>query len=328
MSILVVDDSHKHRTLVEHLLKKGGFEDILLADTAESAFSLLGVDEDRSSSEVNLILMDVLLPKINGIEACRIIKTAKHLNEIPIVMVTGISDLDNLEMAFEAGAVDCIIKPVRKVQLLAKVRALLRLKLAIDQLKVREKDLMEVTRQLREANRMLEGLSLLDGLLEIPNRRYFDQYIDREWRSAVRDESPLSILIIDIDHFKAYNDTYGHLCGDACLKQVASTLSSALRRPGDFVARFGGEEFIAVLSGVKLDAASFLAEEMRRMVEGMSTDHCCSGACSCVTVSIGVASVVPKRGSEPKALIEAADQALYEAKESGRNLVRCRILEE
>jgi diguanylate cyclase (GGDEF)-like protein len=179
----------------------------------------------------------------------------------------------------------------------------------------------ERTRQLEEANRTLERLSQLDGLTGVANRRRFDEALDAEWRRGCRTGAPLSLVLVDIDAFKAYNDTYGHLHGDECLRQVAVALAGALGRAGDLVARYGGEEFAALLSGVAYEEAAVVAERLRANVQALRVPHAASPAARVVTVSVGVATLVPFERGDAATLVAAADQALYEAKRRGRNRV-------
>ncbi len=183
--------------------------------------------------------------------------------------------------------------------------------------KVRE--LLEVKRRLEEANQRLESLSLLDALTGIPNRRRFDEFMAMEFRRSVRKAEPLSLIMIDVDFFKAFNDCYGHLEGDRCLRQVAKTLDAALKRPTDMVARYGGDEFVAVLPGTDREGAVFMAEDMRKRVETLAIPHGVSLVADRVTVSLGTASIVPPVDFSPCALMQIADKALYEVKKQGRN---------
>lgn len=323
MSILIVDDSEDERVLLERLLRGGGFTDIILAESAREAFNYLSLDGSAGhAEEVDLILMDLLMPEIDGIEACRRIKADEQLQDILIIMVTVKDEVESLKIALDSGAIDYIPKPVNVVELLARVRSALTLKQEMDRRKARERELVELTRQLTDANQMLERLSFLDGLTGIANRRYFDELIDQLWRRAAREVSPLSLIMVDIDFFKSFNDTYGHQQGDVCLKQVAKALSDVLRRPGDFVARYGGEEFVAILSNTEIEGAGVVAETMRSNVAALGIPHAKSQAGDRVTVSVGVGSMVPERNSEPSELISAVDQALYAAKEGGRNRVK------
>jgi diguanylate cyclase (GGDEF)-like protein len=178
----------------------------------------------------------------------------------------------------------------------------------------------ERTQQLGDANRVLEGLSARDGLTGVANRRHFDEALNREWRRAVREESSLSLILTDVDSFKAYNDTYGHLRGDDCLKAVAEALTESLGRPSDLCARYGGEEFAVILPNTEKSGALIVGERLRKAVEERRLAHARSPASAYVTVSAGVASVRPLDGdADPLSLVAAADAALYEAKEQGRN---------
>ena len=182
--------------------------------------------------------------------------------------------------------------------------------------------LEEANHQLEEANQRLELLTIQDELTGIANRRHFNAVLEQEWRRSVRNGTPVSLILIDIDFFKDYNDTYGHQSGDACLKQVASSLDRTFNRPGDLVARYGGEEFVAVMSDVDTEDAATMAEKLRTQVEALDIPHECSQASTRVTISLGGATTIPAGSESPAALIEAADGALYQAKREGRNRVK------
>ncbi|HZW19772.1 diguanylate cyclase [Noviherbaspirillum sp.] len=176
-------------------------------------------------------------------------------------------------------------------------------------------------RKLRELASELESQTLVDGLTGIANRRRFDLHLDDEFRRAKRNASPLSLIMIDVDYFKDYNDNYGHQRGDQCLVQIAATLGSVLNRSRDLVARYGGEEFTVILPDTNEDGAMQIAETMRAEIEGLQIEHGYSGVGKVVTVSLGVSTLVPEHLSKTGALIHAADRALYQAKRSGRNCV-------
>ncbi|MBI5186479.1 MAG: diguanylate cyclase [Nitrospinae bacterium] len=316
MKILIVDDSESSRLLLERLLSNAGYADVEMADSAAAAFQKLGMDGPSTpSTEIDLILLDIVMPEMDGIEACGKIKAVDSLRDVPVIMVTAKKDDGNLQRAFDMGAIDYITKPVNKVELLARVRSVLKLKNEMDRR-------MEVTRHLEAANHQLQLLSALDGLTGIANRRHFDQTFDKEWRRGLRDEFPLSLILTDIDSFKAYNDNYGHQAGDVCLKRVADAISAALKRPGDLVARYGGEEFVVVLPETDKNNAAILAEDIRKKVASQKIPHGFSKAAEVVTLSLGVATAIPSRSHKPAGLIEAADTALYQAKHEGRNQVR------
>ena len=185
-----------------------------------------------------------------------------------------------------------------------------------------ERQVAERTRELTDANQELQRLSLSDALTCIGNRRYQDEFLEREWRRALREQTPLSLVMLDIDYFKLFNDTYGHVAGDDCLRKVAGILTATIQRATDFASRYGGEEFVLVLPATGEQGALTLAEKIRRGVEELAIPHEKSPVAGVVTVSIGVAAIVPMRDSEGSLLLVAADRALYQAKTAGRNQVR------
>ena len=201
------------------------------------------------------------------------------------------------------------------------VSANLKLLAQAEEMDQKNRELQETRRQLEHRNRDLERISALDTLTQIANRRRFDAALRQEWRRAVRDESQVSLLFCDIDYFKRFNDSYGHQAGDECLVRVAQAMEETLNRPADLVARYGGEEFIALLVDTGVEGARMLAERMRARIESLHVEHRASGVGPYLTVSLGVASVVPKPAVRPEDLVDLADRALYAAKESGRNRV-------
>lgn len=323
MRILIVDDSPDNQRLLKSILGAAGYTDLLTADSALDAFKQLGMDNSASvSTDIDLILMDIVMPEMDGIEACRLIKSFAHLRDIPVIMVTAEVQTKDLQMAFAAGAIDYITKPLNRMELLARVSSALRLKREIDHRKAREQELLKLTKQLEEANQKLHDLSILDGLTGIANRRRFNEVLGLEWRRAIRDTAPLSLILIDVDFFKAYNDTYGHQMGDDCLKLVVNSLKDVLKRPTDLIARYGGEEFVVLLPKTDAEAAAALAEEMRAGVEALEIAHALSQVTDRVTISLGVATIVPNLDSSYAELVAEADQALYQAKQGGRNRVK------
>lgn len=267
------------------------------------------------------MLIDIMLPDMSGIDLCCQIRRLSHLRDVPVIMITALGNVEYLARSFDCGAMDYITKPLRKLELWARVRSALRIKRERDLSRARERELLELTRQLQAANRKLEKLSSRDGLTGLANRRYFDFYLRREWQRAAQTHDHLALIMADIDFFKSYNDTYGHILGDECLIKVARSLEKALHRPGDLLARYGGEEFAAVLPGTDLSGALRVATRMLHAVEQAGIDHCRSPLCPVVTISLGVAGIGPGQYacSSPRALLTAADRALYRAKRAGRN---------
>ncbi len=317
MGILIVEDSKDSALLLKRILETEGFTEVDAVNSACAAFEYLGVGQSSSPHhEVDLVLLDILMPEIDGIKACRRIKEEPRLRDVPVIMVTATSSELNLEKAFEAGAMDFINKPFRDVELLTRVRSALRLKQEIDRRKQRESELTQ-------ANAELLKLSCQDGLTGVANRRHFDETMEMEWRRAIRNEKPISLLMIDIDFFKNYNDHFGHVPGDECLKMVSETLELSLKRPADFVTRYGGEEFAVILPETDLPGAGKLGEEMRRAVEAKGMQHPRSVTAPVVTISVGAACFKPQRGESTNMmnLIAMADGALLEAKRTGRNRV-------
>ncbi len=253
----------------------------------------------------DVILLDIVMPDMDGYEVCRRLKANVQTRDIPVIFVTVKNSVEDEEYGFNLGAVDYISKPFQPAVVRVRVRNHMNLKLKAE---------------------MLEKLSLLDSLTNIPNRRSFDKELEREWRNSRRNGHPLSVLMIDIDHFKQYNDNYGHGTGDECLKRVTEALNKKLRRPLDFFARYGGEEFVVLLPDTHAPGSLQMAEQLRAAVAEANIPHEYSDTAPMVTISIGVAThsqETPKTSMEE--LLRAADHALYRAKQKGRNQVQAEL---
>lgn len=323
MTILLVDESERQRVSLERILRSGGYSEVGHAATATEAFRALGLDapEQASVPPVQLVLMDIRLAPMDGIEACAHIRRSRRAQGVPIVIVCALDDERGLERAVDMGAVDYVMRPIRDAELVARVRHILRLQRETGLRDARERELLAATQQLASANEALQRLSLQDGLTGIANRRHLDEYLDREWRRAIRSRAPLSVVMADIDNFKAFNDSYGHGVGDDALRRVAQALGASLRRAGDLVTRCGGEEFAVVLPETGQEQAQVVAETLRRAVASLGIAHAGSPVASTVTISVGVASEVPQRWSSAAGLLVAADTAMYRSKHAGRNRV-------
>jgi diguanylate cyclase (GGDEF)-like protein len=237
---------------------------------------------------------------MDGYAACQILKEADNTRDIPVIFITALEDPQSEMKGFELGAVDYITKPYSAQAIRARVKTHLALKQHAD---------------------ILEDQAFLDGLTGIANRRQFDQSLEKEWQRMMRRETPLSLLMIDIDHFKQFNDRYGHGVGDECLRLVACTIASIIKRPGDLAARYGGEEFVVILPETDEKGACTVAEVIRLAVESLKPPHVSSLAAAHVTISLGVACDIPRRHANMQDLVNAADRALYRAKSAGRNQV-------
>ncbi|MDT3735456.1 MAG: diguanylate cyclase [Denitratisoma sp.] len=308
MKALVIEDTATSQAVICHLLERLGIQPVQARDGLTGIVSF-------EKEQPDLILLDIILPGIDGFEVARRIRAMERPGEwTPIIFLTALTRDEDLERGIEAGGDDYLLKPVSEVVLGAKVRAMQRI------IQMRH-SLLVLTRKLDSANRELTRLSAVDGLTGIANRRQFDEALLREWRRCLREREPLSLLMVDVDYFKQYNDGYGHQAGDECLKVVAGTLRNKLRRPADIVARYGGEEFAAVLPDTASEGAILVAEAMNSAILKLGIPHEGS-AFGTLTVSVGVATLVPVQVEGLPRLLSAADWALYEAKREGRNCVR------
>lgn len=324
INILIVDDDKDIRLLLATYLKKDGYEQIFFAENAKSAYKYLGIGNFDKKKEIDLIILDIVLGNENGIEICSNIKEKEEYQDIPIIMITAKKEKDYLKNAFAAGAHDYIEKPINKIEFLARIKAALRLREEMKKRKKREKELLKTSKKLKKANKKLEKMASMDGLTGLANRRLFDEVMEREMRRAKRKNNNISLIMADIDNFKAYNDNYGHQAGDECLKKVAKVIESSANRPADLAARYGGEEFAVILPDTENEGAIKVAEKIRKNLISLKIEHEKSDVADFVTLSLGVnSSKITEEVDENKIeeFIERADKALYEAKENGRNMV-------
>jgi two-component system, chemotaxis family, response regulator WspR len=266
-----------------------------------------------------VILQDIVMPGVDGLDLVRRYRAETSTSGIPIIVLSTKEDATVKNDAFEAGANDYLVKLPHKIELIARIRY--HSKAYLNQLQRDDayRALRESQRQLLETNFQLQRLTNLDGLTGLSNRRYFDQHMEAEWKRAIRMQTSLSILMIDVDNFKNYNDTCGHLAGDSILKNVAETLRENTRRSADCAARFGGEEFVMVLTSLTAEESRKMGEKLCRAVEDLRLPHGSSSVSPYITVSVGGAMTIPYRGESFFLLIDAADQALYKAKRAGKN---------
>nr|WP_129587044.1 PleD family two-component system response regulator [Pseudomonas frederiksbergensis] len=287
--LLIVDDQPTNIRVLHELFREDC--DVFMATSGEQAITLC------RTQLPDLILLDVVMEGMDGHEVCRRLKADPATQDIPIIFITAQQQESDEVLGLELGAVDFISKPINPIIVRARVRTHLTLKLQND---------------------LLRSMALMDGLTGVANRRKFDEGILADWRQCFREQKPLSLILVDVDFFKRYNDQYGHQAGDSCLKSVAQALSEMVRRPYDLVARYGGEEFACVLPNTGISGAVEIAEKMQERIRALGIEHSASDVDRVVTISLGVATLTPSGDLEFQALIEAADKQLYEAKKAGR----------
>jgi len=320
ISILIVDDRPENLLALEQVLESPELI-IVRANSGQEAL------EKTLDHEFALILLDVQMPIMDGYETAALLRGNKRTKNIPIIFVTAATkERSQVFRGYGSGAVDYLFKPLEIGVLKSKVKIFLELyhQRRLLEEKTRELDakvleLETLQSKLEESNEKLHQLSSLDGLTDIPNRRFFDETMTREWQRGTRSQKPLSMILADIDHFKAYNDSYGHVMGDDCLKRVAKGLRKSILRDVDTIARYGGEEFAAILPETDETGAVLIIQRMLESIKNLKIDHRASPTAGHVTVSFGLSTMIPNKDLRPTHLIESADSALYLAKNSGRN---------
>ncbi|WP_341522931.1 PleD family two-component system response regulator [Pseudomonas sp. G.S.17] len=268
-----------------------------------------------------VILQDLVMPGLDGLTLVREYRNNPLTKDIPIIVLSTKEDPLIKSAAFAAGANDYLVKLPDNIELVARIRYHSRSYMTLLQRDEAYRALRVSQQQLLDTNLVLQRLMNSDGLTGLSNRRHFDEYLELEWRRAIREQSQLSLMMIDVDFFKAFNDNFGHLEGDEALRQVAKAIRASCARPSDLPARYGGEEFALVLPNTSPGGARLLAEKLRMTVAGMNIPHIAPAPGSSLTVSIGVATMIPPVGSNSRQLIQDADQGLYAAKHNGRNQV-------
>ena len=291
--ILVVDDSPLNTKIMETALSED--YDVLISHNGKEALSIC-----NSNDPPDLVLLDIIMPEIDGYEICRRLNRGVKTKDIPVIFLTSLTASRDIEFGLTLGAIDYITKPFSVPIIKAKIKNHLAVKYYQDTLKINTD---------------------VDPLTQIANRRRFDDTMTLEIKKAKRTGTILSVLLLDIDHFKFYNDTYGHLEGDSCLKKVAAALSTSLKRPKDLAARWGGEEFACLLPNTNAKGAQNVAEVLREAIQNLSIPHKSSPVNEVVTVSVGVVASNPMDDNSFDNLLKRADEALYQAKESGRNRI-------
>ena len=307
LKVLVVEDSKVAIKAITGYLEAIDVHP-LVAETGGRAVELY------RNERPDIVLLDIILPDTSGYEVAKKIRRLQGKDDwTAIIFLSVMAKDEDLARGIEVGGDDYLMKPVGSVVLQAKIRAMYRLVQM-------QRALVKLTGQLNQANQELQRLSMTDGLTGLANRRMFDEALGREWRRCLRLKKPMSIVMLDVDFFKKYNDRYGHLEGDDCLRAVASELARSAPRPGDLVARYGGEEFVMILADTDYNGANWVANRIRQHVVDLKLVHGDSHH-GYITVSCGVSSVLPVHDLTVENLVKSADNALYLAKNDGRNSV-------
>ncbi len=307
IKVLVVEDSKVTMKVLCNYLGRMSITPL----TAETGAEALDI---YHREQPDIILLDAQLPDIDGFDVALKIRALEKAEDwTAIIFLTSMDKDEDLARGIEVGGDDYLMKPISEVVLKAKIRAMYRL---VEM----QRALVDMTQKLNEANVKLQRLSATDGLTGISNRRMYDELAIREWRRCERMNKPLALVMIDVDHFKLFNDKYGHQAGDECLKKVADQVGRAAPRATDLAARYGGEEFVLVLGETDTDGAKWIANRLRQQVSDLNIPHYATESRH-VTISCGVASVVPDEKTSLETLLKSADFALYQAKKTGRDRV-------
>lgn len=295
--LLVVDDQPINIQVMYRCF--AGDYQVFMATNGEQALAIC------KNNPPDLILLDVVMPGLDGFEVCKRLKADETTNHIPVIFVTAHTDPAQETHGLNLGAVDFIAKPVNPDVVRARVKTHLTLKFQSD---------------------LLRKLVFLDGLTGVFNRRYFDQQITTEWGRASRNNAPLSLILLDVDFFKLFNDRYGHQAGDDALRVVSHALKACLRRPADLVARYGGEEFGCILPETSYEDALVIAHELEHKVRELAVPHASSSVDTVITISVGLATRPGSTDGDVNALLSLADSMLYKAKRTGRGRVCSAVL--
>ncbi|WP_329603124.1 diguanylate cyclase [Undibacterium baiyunense] len=290
--LLVVDDQAANIQVLYQILSHD--YQVLMATSGAQALALC------ASKQPDLVLLDLIMPEMDGYQVCQRLKADSITRDIPVIFITAQTDESAEEKGLDLGAVDFISKPINPRIVRARIKTHLILKAQSD---------------------LLRSWAYLDGLTGVHNRRFFDERVNAEMGRAIRNQTALSLVMLDVDFFKRFNDHYGHQAGDDCLRRVAKTLKTSLMRSSDNIARYGGEEFVCLLPDTGFAGAMQLAETIRKDVINLQIEHATSSVAPFVTVSLGIGCKPEKAHGSANGLISLADTQLYKAKEHGRHRI-------
>ena len=306
MKTLLVDDSRYEVAVISLHLQTMGHEVVVVGNGQQAI-------EQYPLVQPDIVLMDVIMPTMDGYEAARELRRI-HLDWVPIIFLSSCIDPKDIVAGINSGGDDYLTKPVNPIVLEAKM-------IAMQRIATMRHKLIAVSRELEAANVELKQLVNIDGLTGLSNRRYMDKVLVSEIARGIRQSEPLTVILADVDLFKPYNDHYGHVAGDECLRAIGRVLTSVVHRGGDVVARYGGEEFAMILPNTPIDGAMAIAEVVRIGVENLNIPHAYSSVAQVCTLSAGVYTCLPQSGQNIDTVLEKADYCLYQSKQNGRNRV-------
>lgn len=313
INILVVDDVKQNRYALEQILDDDKHKIFLASSGAECLELLL-------HQTIHIVLLDIQMPEMDGFEVATFIRNNPKTTQIPIIFITAVNQTDHIDLeGYQSGAIDIIYKPINQVILKQKINTLVEF---IEIQQILEKQVNELTLLNEKTQRMkeeIERLASIDYLTQTMNRRILDESFERFLNSAKRNENPISVLMLDLDNFKHYNDYFGHQKGDEALKTISAVLKETVKRPLDTIGRYGGEEFMIILPETDEEGAKEVASNILKNVRAKKIKHAKTTNSEILTVSIGVASVIPNEKIAKEDMIELADKKLYLAKDSGRD---------
>ncbi|MFJ7567758.1 diguanylate cyclase [Herminiimonas sp. NPDC097707] len=313
--VLLVDDQVMVGEAIRRALLADPNIDFHYCERADEALAI------AEKTRPTVILQDLVMPGVDGLTLVRQYRLSPITAHIPIIVLSTKEDPAIKRDAFTAGVNDYLVKLPDTIEMIARIRYHSRAYNNMRQRNAAYRALRESQQQLQITNLELQRLTNTDGLTGIANRRYFDDYLSAEWKRARRDQKPLSLLLLDVDDFKSYNDHYGHVAGDMVLKTVASSLGTCAMRSADLYARFGGEEFAVILPDTDIDGAVIASQKICSAMEALAIPHAFTIAGDFISVSIGAATFTPQEDTGQSDLIKLADKRLYRAKALGKRRV-------
>ncbi len=315
--VLIVDDSPSNLEVLSRMLRERGYR-FRVANGGRRAIA------SAQAQPPDIVMLDITMPEMDGYEVCELLKKDPRTGEVPVIFISALDDALDKVRAFRVGGADYVSKPFQVEEVLARIDHQLRIARLQEDLARQNRELAAKNERLLELSRELERLSRTDALTGLANRRHLMEVLDRESRRAIRARAPFSLLIVDVDHFKPFNDGYGHQAGDECLRRVAAALRDALNRPEDSVGRYGGEEFVIALPGTAAPGALEVGRRLGDAVRACAIPHehlPISRSSPVVTISGGIATLEVGASAPLDTLLALADAALYRAKDEGRDRV-------